>query len=112
MAKYIQQFRYYGDGNSKNFPSGATAEDFANGKIFSSYCPIVQLGIQTRPFTSFYVNENTYKITIGATGIYELDLQDLIHIDHLSINSVDLAAINKSNGKEYLIIDIIYEKEN
>lgn len=107
MAKSIHQFIY--DGATKN-----NRAQFINGEIFKSYYPIVQLGIQSIPFTSVFINgesmddSNAKKIYIGNSGIYELDLQGLVNIGGLRFPEETLNLIDRAKGK--LIVDIMYEK--
>jgi len=111
MTKKIMQFRYYGEENDKNQPSNITKNKLSmNGEnnIFKDYYPIIQLGIQSIPGTKFYLNNSISPITIGSTGIYELDLNGIAPIMNLSFDAVSLAAIDKNAGAN-LIVDIIYE---
>lgn len=113
MARAIRQFRYYGNDNLKNQPSGITVSGLTSGTVFfkdSGLISIVQLGIQTLPGTKFYINDAIDPIIIGSTGIYELDLKGLTDITSLSfeeksINQIDLL------DSAYLIVDAIYEIE-
>ena len=53
-----------------------TPENFqTNTNLIAEYGPIVQLGLQADPGTQFILN-NSGTITMGAYGIYELDLKD------------------------------------
>lgn len=111
MANRIMQFRYYGDKSSNNQtsnnqPSDINASKLASGNIFSGYLPIIQLGIQTLPGTKFYLNNSSYPVVIGSTGIYELDLKGLTQITELHFDKRSLNLINE-NENAYLIIDII-----
>ena len=108
MAKQIKQFRFYNQKSSKNYPSNITMANLASGAIFSSYVPIIQLGIQTLPGTRFYLNNANDPIIIGNTGIYELDLQGLSEITSLTFEQRSIQAISDNNNA-YLIVDIIYE---
>ena len=92
MARKVMQFRYYDDSSLDNQPnrvsgiSGAiTKAKLTSGSIFSAYLPITQLGIQTVPGTKFYLNNADNPIIIGATGIYELDLEGLSEITAISV---------------------------
>lgn len=109
MAKQIMQFRYYDENNSgqKNQPKNITRAKLASGSVFSSYFPITQLGIQALPGTKFYLNNSTTPIIIGSTGIYELDLEGLSEITHMSFDATSISGIN-NNPNAYLIVDIIY----
>lgn len=112
MAKKVMQFRYYGPGDSRNAPSGATRNRFVSGSIFNNYYPIKKLGIQTIPGVKFSLNKSMYPITIGHTGIYELELEDKIDIFNLAFEaaSMNLIGANESSDS-YLIVDIIYDTE-
>lgn len=104
--RYIKQFRYYGESNSSNNPSGLSKSKLVNGKAFSDCLPIVKLGIQAKPGTKFYVNNKTNSIMIGSTGIYDIDLRDKVDIGYLSFDPSTIAGSLETP----LIIDIIYEK--
>jgi hypothetical protein len=46
MAKYVNQVRYYGDKNAKNYPANnVSLNTLQSGSVFHSTLPIVQLGI-------------------------------------------------------------------
>ena len=45
-------------------------------------------------------------IIIGSTGIYELDLEGLSEITHISFDPSSIESINKNNNA-YLIVDVI-----
>lgn len=109
--KKVAQIRYYGNGNEKNFPSGLTQESF-NTKL-AEFKNIIQVGIQSFPGAIFYLNDSIDPILIGSTGIYELDVGNLIDINKLQINKKQtLGLINSSSGSLYVIIDILYEEVN
>ena len=112
MAKKIMQFRYYGDGNSKNYPQDITANLLKSGDIFTKYdCyPIIELGIQTLPGSMFYLNSANTSIKIGSTGIYELDLEGYTVIDRLAFDQDSLKLIS-NNPSSYLLVDIICDKQ-
>lgn len=115
MAKKIGQIRYYGPNNSSstqkaNYPSDLTRNSLRYGNIFNSVYPIVQLGVQTMPGVKFYVNNHTTPIIIGATGIYELDVDGLSNITDIQFDNTSLTMID-NNPNAYLIIDYIYETE-
>lgn len=109
MAKRIQQVRYYGDNNSKNQPTSLTGNELRTGSIFSNYIPIRQLGIQTLPGVKFYVNDSPSPIIVGATGIYELDIDGLADITGLSFDTTAINLIKASPSTNYLLVDLIYE---
>lgn len=117
MARKVMQFRYYNDGSSENYPNrtsgiaGAiTKAKLSSGSIFSQYLPITQLGVQSLPGVKFYLNNADNPIIIGATGIYELDLEGLSEITAISFDASSMAAI-ASNSSAYLIVDIVYNKD-
>lgn len=115
MAKKVMQFRYYGDGDSRNYPqvegieSAAAAANWINGNVFKSYYPIIQLGVQGLPGTSFRLNDSLASIIIGSTGIYELDVEGYTDIRKISFDNQSLNAIK--NAGAYLIVDVISDKE-
>ena len=125
MANRIMQFRYYGDKGSNNQtsnnqPSDINASKLASGNIFSGYLPIIQLGIQTLPGTKFYLNNSSYPVVIGSTGIYELNINNAYSISNLCFEGSSLRHLIEYNeedekdsraAKGYIIIDIIYEKK-
>lgn len=110
MVKVIQ-YRYYGDRNSKNYlPSTITKkEDLGSQNLFQDLKgEVIKLGIQAPPETRFYLNcesSSGHVLTVGYTGIYELDVEGLTTLTYLLFdpNSIEVAA---GNG---LIIDIIYK---
>ena len=109
MAKQVIQYRYYGDGNSNNYPNDLKAANLGeNGSLFAGKI-IKQIGIQTIPGVKFYINAGKYPIEIGSTGVYELSLNNLVDITQLSFTKDSLAMID---GIGYLIIDILYEEGN
>ena len=111
MAKQVMQFRYYGEGNSKNCPTALISEEsLISGKVFENYYPIIQLGIQTLPGSQFYLNNSSTSVLIGSTGIYELDLEGYTEITNLNFDRKTIERINE-NSNAYLIIDIISNLE-
>lgn len=111
MAKKVAQFRYYSNGDIRNYPNGVVAKNFVSGKVFNGYYPIKQLGIQTLPGVEFHLNNGITPITIGYTGIYELELDDVSDITSLTFNAKSMNLLSQ-NPSAYLIIDIIYEEED
>lgn len=109
MARLVRQFRYYGDGNPLNYPSEVSYAALATGNIFKNTPGITQLGIQSDPDLRFYVNNSVDPIYVGATGIYELDLEGLGTISSIRIDRDSLKAIDYDAKKNSLMIDIIYE---
>ena len=115
MAKKVMQFRYYGDSDNRNYPqvegieSAKDAANWISGDVFKSYYPIIQLGVQGLPGTSFRLNDSIASIIIGSTGIYELDVEGYTDIRKISFDSQSLNAIK--NAGAYLIVDVISDKE-
>lgn len=106
MAKKVSQVRYFGP-NAKNGQNNVDATALVNGSAFSY--PIVQLGVQALPGTRLLINNSETPLTIGATGIYELDIDGLATITSLmfAANSIPTA----SNPDAYIIVDYVYDQE-
>ena len=113
MAKQVKQFRFYEYNNEhkKNYPEGINYRNLVSGSLFADYMPITQLGIQSLPGTKFYLNNSNNPIIIGHNGIYELNLEGLAEITALSFDASSIEAVS-GNQNSFLIIDIIYEKED
>ena len=107
MAKKIMQFRYYNDVDGINQPSYLKVKNLRNGTAFEGKLPITQLGIQAIPGTKFYLNNSTSPIIIGATGIYQLDLEGISQITNISFDYNSLYTIATDNSLS-LIIDFVY----
>jgi hypothetical protein len=82
-----------------------------NGAIFSDYMPAVQIGIQTIPGVKFNLNNSYSPITIGLTGIYELNVDNFTEITSIQFEKESLDMIDNEE-ETYLFIDIIYEGED
>lgn len=108
MAKRIMQFRYYGEKNTSTNQPAVGASKFADGTVFKSYLPFTKLGIQALPGTKFYLNDSVDEIIIGATGIYELDLEGISKITNLTFNRQSLSLISNSSNNG-LIVDVVSE---
>lgn len=109
MAKQIYQVRYYGENNSKNQPQSISGNKLKSGSVFSNYLPMTQLGIQTMPGVKFYVNNSPSPVIVGATGIYELDVDGLTEITNLTFDTTAINLIKANPSTAYLIVDIIYD---
>lgn len=109
----VTQMRYYGIGNSENFPStegywynGENLSEIKN--LLSDYGPAIKIGIQTLPGTVFHLNDSSDKIILDHTGIYELDLRDTTTtINTLFFEPLSLLAISSIDNAS-LIVDILY----
>ena len=114
MAKVIKQYRYYGEKNSKNQPlNEISLETLESGSVFFSeegLGSITQLGIQSLPGTMFYLNNAKNPTIIGATGIYELDLEGFSEVNSLRFDKTSASIINDI-GSAYIIVDALYEVE-
>lgn len=117
MAKEVRQVRYYGNSaedRKRNHPTTLTQDDMRYGTAFknssSPSAGITQLGIQTLPGVKFSINASPSPIVIGATGIYEIDVDGMTVIDNLLFDHNSLERINK-NPSAYIIVDYIFENE-
>ena len=111
MAKRIKQYRFFNKTDATHNTPNTTLQSLISGNLFADVLPILQIGIQALPGTKFYVNSSTSPVIIGATGVYELNLQDNTQITFLSFDGKSLEAIsNSSTGS--LIIDITYDNNN
>lgn len=110
MAKKIDQVRYYSQTDRRNQPSDLKMNRLVSGSVFSGKYPITQLGIQSLPGIKFYLNNSTSPIILGYTGIYDLELDGITEITHLSFDAESMNLIN-ANPDSYLIVDFIYEDE-
>ena len=78
--------------------------------IFNDYKLVSEIGIQAPVGTRFYLNGGTYPITIGKTGIYELDLEGIGRINSIRFNREDIQkSFPTGNIVNRLLIDIVYE---
>lgn len=114
MASQIKQFRFYNYNetentqNPNNAPQVSSWRYYCDDSSFRNFAPIHQFGIQTLPGTKVYLNQSTTPIIIGATGVYELNLEGTTGIlNSLRIDPVSMKAINDIDNA-YLIIDIVY----
>ena len=116
MAKYLMQFRYYGNSSDgKNYHSSITKNSLISGSYFISYksnaTSIASLGIQTLPGVKFYLNNSQVDpIIIGPSGIYELGIDENYEITGLQFDKKSLDLIDANSGA-YLIIDVVYNVE-
>lgn len=69
--------------------------------LLEDYFPVIKLGIQGKPNTEFKINGGSV-ITIGYSGIYELDLTNLGGL----IYSLVFTNIGEDDN---IVVDIIYE---
>ena len=111
---YIKQFRFYGVGDRavNNYPAYSSPNAYftalTSGNIFQDYGTITKLGIQCRPNTRFRLNESSYDIVVGETGIYEIDLEGYGTIFDIKFNANDLRIYDQEGVTDRLLIDIVY----
>ena len=110
MSKKIHQVRFYQDNDPRNQPNGLTKNRLISGSVFNDKYPMIQLGIQTLPGVKFYLNNAITPIVVGATGIYDLDLEGITEITQLNFDAASIKMIH-NNPDSYLIVDFIYDKE-
>ena len=115
MAKYLMQFRYYGNQFENNNLSNIEYKQLISGSYFISYKPnatsIASLGIQTLPGVKFYLNNSQVDpIIVGPSGIYELGINENYEITGLQFDKKSLDLIDANSGA-YLIIDVVYNVE-
>lgn len=103
MAKKVSQVRYFGGGNANG---NTNATQLMNGSAFKY--PIVQLGVQALPGTRLLINNSETPLTIGATGIYELNIDGLATITSLMFAS---ASVKNLPATASIIVDYIYDEE-
>jgi hypothetical protein len=61
------------------------------------------------PGTKFYLNNSPHSITIGSTGIYELNMQNMGHIYSIRFDPTTLAWYEGVDSTARILIDIVYE---
>lgn len=109
--KKIMQFRYDSATSPNNYPNYEGYNlILANGNIFDNYKSITQLGIQAPSGVKFKLNKSNNWITMGKTGIYELDLAGMGFISAIRFNLVDLETYVDEDDNAKILIDIIYEE--
>lgn len=115
--KRIMQFRYYGKFQPKSNYPALSHQDYTDllvvGNIFKDYGPVSHLGIQGPSGLKFYLNNSYHPISIGETGIYELNLENIGRINSIRFDKDSLYGFYDSgNQVDRLIIDIVYEGGN
>ena len=115
MAKYLMQFRYYGDQLENNGLSNIKYKELISGSYFINCRPnatsIASLGIQTLPGVKFHLNNSQVDpIIVGPSGIYELGINENYEITGLQFDKKSLDLIDANSGA-YLIIDVVYNVE-
>lgn len=108
MAKKVGQVRYFNSGAKQNQPANLNGTDMRNGTPFKNK-KIVQLGIQGLPGMQVTLNYGETPITIGSTGIYELNVEGLTAIEDIRFSTHSISMIEQ-NPSAYIIVDYIYEE--
>lgn len=110
MTKRIKQYRYYGDGNENNYPSGLSKVQLITGAAFETN--ICDLKIMSRPGTKFYLNQSTDPIIIGMNGLYDIHLSGNYEITALRFDVENTIFNNDPPDNHDLIVDIVYIAED
>lgn len=111
--KRIKQFVFYGENDSRNIPNNTDWKY----NLFKDYGLVSHLGIQGAPDTLFCLNHSGDKdaISIGGTGVYELNLEGVGYISGLRFvwdKLTENYPATKIDDKSKLIVDIVYEGED
>lgn len=109
--KRIKQFVFYGLNDTRNSP-----KDMDDWKydLLKKCGPVSHLGIQGSPGVLFCLNGSTNDdaISIGTTGVYEIDLTGVGYISNLRFIE-DTLIENYPNdvltSQRRLIVDVVYE---
>ena len=111
--KKIKQFVFYGKKVRDNlgkecFPANLNVWQ---QNLLTDFGPVSHLGIQGEPGVIFYLNHGTDPISIGATGIYELNLEGLGHISALrfDMNTLEEKYDEQESVLHRVLVDIVYE---
>lgn len=109
--KKIMQFRFHGEGSQYNYPKNYGISEWTYN-LFDKYGMISHLGIQGAPGTVFYINHSQNPITLGVTGIYELNLEGIGRVNALRFEKdILMEKYSPSDANPYhrLIVDIVYD---
>lgn len=120
--KKMKQFVFYGPNSPKNFPKDNDSTDinYMNPwkyNLFINYNSVSHLGIQGAPDVLFCLNHSGDQdaISIGGTGIYELNLEGIGIISGLRFiwdKLIEKYPGTSEDDRKKLIIDFIYEGED
>lgn len=105
----IMQFRYEGYENENNYPEYSDYNSVLKNNLLKDFPSVSHLGIQGPQGLRFYLNGGENPITIGKTGIYELDLDGIGRINKLCFNETDISSYFGQESTNRLLVDIIYE---
>lgn len=109
--KKIMQFRFHGEGSQYNYPKSYDISEWIHN-LFDKHGMISHLGIQGAPGIVFYLNHGQNPITLGVTGIYELNLEGIGRINALRFDEQILKEkypVSDANPQHRLIVDIVYD---
>ena len=95
--------------SENNYPSSLTFAQLVSGNIFRDLGVVTHLGIQATPGTLFYLNNSKNPISVGTTGIYELDLEGLGQIFAIQFNRESLNYLDEIEPRQSILIDVVYE---
>lgn len=116
----LKQIRYYGSKNENNFPKLEEVKDEIRGNSdletiqnLLSEKPITKIGIQSVPGLQFYLNGyNQFPIEINGSGIFEIDLQNMVTINQIEFDKTRWQELAKTpKGIPYFLL-IDYETAN
>ena len=109
--KKIMQFRFEGFQNKNNYPDFSDYNAvLTQGNIFKDYSSVSKMGIQGPVGLKFHLNRGDFPITIGKTGIYEIDLEGIGRINSIQFDPADISTFfPNDNQTNRLLIDIIYD---
>lgn len=76
----VYQCRYYGEGNTRNYPADLTRSDLISNIVpFLNTNGITRLEIQSEPGIRFSIGVGSQAamgpLVLGTTGVYSLDLK-------------------------------------
>ena len=109
MEQQFKQFRYFGDRSNQN---NVSKTELITGGAFSSYTPIVELGIRALPGTKFYLNEGDSPVIVGYTGLFELEFKQGGSITSMRFSEDSINSINENINGGYIIVDILGKGAN
>ena len=110
--KKIKQFIYYGKNSSNNHPQDSQVGNPWIYNLLTNYKQVTHLGIQGEPGVRFCLNGSSDfdAISIGLTGIYEINLEGLGYITGLRFLPESLNNFYSTEAEGHrLIVDFVYE---
>jgi hypothetical protein len=114
--KKITQFVFYGKKVRNSLKKPCIPEDLEIWKtnLLTDCGPVSHLGIQGEPGVIFYLNYSNEPISIGSTGIYEINLEGLGYISALTFDTKVLGEKydDQESHLHRLLVDVIHEGVN